>query len=126
MTNQIKITRTADGKELRSFGGSFEIRAAEDEYAISGMAVAYNVRSGLIGGQFYELVAPGAFDDTLRSDDQVCCFNHDANQLLGRKSSGTLKLVSSLVGLQFRCTLDRSNPVHQSVYASVKRGDLNG
>src|SRR5258705_11681992 len=117
---------TADGKEQRSFSGRMELRAAETEFEISGTAVGYNVRSSLINGQFYEVVAPGAFSDTLRTEDQVCCFNHDANQILGRKKSGTLQLQSSAAGLNFRCTLDRTNPVHQSVYASISREDVQG
>jgi HK97 family phage prohead protease len=71
-------------------------------------------------------VAPGAFTDTLRNDDQVCCFNHDANQILGRKKSGTLTITDGPTGLRFTCQLDRSNPVHQSVYAAIKRGDVDG
>lgn len=126
MKPNVKITRTADGKEQRSFSGVLELRAAESEFAIGGTAAAYNVRSAPIGGEFVEQIAPGAFSASLSSDDIVCCFNHDFNQLLGRKSSGTLKLSDSAEGLQFRCQLDRSNPTHQSVYASVKRGDLNG
>jgi HK97 family phage prohead protease len=121
-----QIKRTADGKEQRSFSGSMELRAAEADFAITGIAAAYNTRSAPIAGQFVEVIAPGAFSDTLRADDQVCCFNHDLNQLLGRKSSGTLQMEDSPAGLKFRCQLDKSNPVHQSVYASVKRGDLNG
>jgi uncharacterized protein len=126
MKPNVKITRTADGKEQRSFTGVMELRAAESEFAISGTAVGYNVRSSLIGGQFYEVVAPGAFNDTLQEEDQVCCFNHDANQVLGRKKSGTLTLQDSPAGLKFRCQLDRSNPAHQSVYAAIKRGDIDG
>src|SRR5579864_3974222 len=103
MTTKIKITRTADGKELRTFGSTMELRAADSDFSISGVAVAYNVRSAPIGGQFVEMVAPGAFSDTLRNDDQVCCFNHDANEILGRKKSGTLTLKDTAVGLKFRC-----------------------
>jgi HK97 family phage prohead protease len=120
-----EIKRTADGKEMRSFSGTLELRAAE-QFAITGIAAAYGVRSAPIGGQFVEIIQPGAFASTLRSDDIVCCQNHDTNQLLGRKSSGTLQLEDSPAGLKFRCQLDKTNPVHQAVYASVKRGDLNG
>jgi uncharacterized protein len=126
VTTKIKLTRTADGKELRSFGSTMELRAADSDFSISGMAVAYNVRSAPIGGQFIEMVAPGAFIDTLRADDQVCCFNHEASQILGRKKAGTLALEDSPVGLKFRCQLDRSNPTHLSVYAAIKRGDVDG
>ena len=126
MTNNIKLTLTADGKELRSFGSTMELRATDSEFSIGGIAVAYNVRSALIGGQFYEVIAPGTFTDTLRNDDQVCCFNHDFNLLLGRKKSGTLTLEDSPAGLKFRCQLDRSNPTHQTVYSAIKRGDVDG
>jgi uncharacterized protein len=126
MTIKITLTRTADGKETRSVGTRMELRAVKNEFAITGIAAAYNTRSAPIGGQFVEVVAPGAFSDTLRTDDQACCFNHDANQVLGRKKSGTLTLEDSAAGLKFRCTLDRSNPVHQTVYSAIKRGDVDG
>ncbi len=124
MKTDIKITRTADGKESRSLAG-VELRAAENEFAITGMAAAYNVKSANLGG-FIEKIAPGAFTDSLRADDQMCCFNHDPNQILGRKKSGTLTLTDTNAGLSFRCTLDRSNPVHQSVYSAIARGDVDG
>jgi HK97 family phage prohead protease len=103
-----------------------ELRANESEFALSCVAVAYNVRSAPIGGMFFEQIARGAFTDTLRNDDQVCFFNHDRNQILGRKKSGTLTVEDSPTGLQFRCQLDRQNPAHQSVYAAIKRGDVDG
>lgn len=121
-----KITRTADGKELRSFGSTLELRAADSDFSIGGMAVAYNVRSAPIGGEFIEQIAPGAFRESLRNDEQVCTFNHDMNQFLGRVKSGTLKLEDTPTGLQFRCQLDRSDPVHQTVYSAIKRGDVDG
>ena len=124
MKPDIKITRTADGKESRSFAG-VELRAAENQFAITGIAAGYNVKSANLGG-FIEQIAPGAFSDSLRADDQVCCFNHDPNQILGRKKSGTLTLTDSAAGLTFRCALDRSNPVHQSVYSAIQRGDVDG
>jgi len=109
-------------KESRSFSG-VQLRAATNEFAISGIAAAYNVKSSDLGG-FREVIAPGAFTDSLSADDQVCFFNHDPNQILGRKKSGTLTLTDTDAGLSFRCMLDRSNPTHQSVYASISRGDV--
>ena len=76
--------------------------------------------------QFFEVVAPGAFSDSLRDDDQVCFFNHDANQILGRKKSGTLVLEDSSTGLHFRCQLDQNNPSHRSVYQAIRRGNVDG
>ncbi len=123
MKPNITITRTADGKESRSFAG-VQLRA-ENAFAITGIAAAYNVKSSDLGG-FREIIAPGAFTDSLRADDQVCFFNHNPDQILGRKKSGTLTITDTDAGLSFRCMLDRSNPTHQSVYASIQRGDVEG
>jgi HK97 family phage prohead protease len=126
MKPNVAITRDAQGHEQRTFGTRLELRAAENEFVIHGTAAAYGVRSSLIGGQFYEQIARGAFSDSLRDDDICCSFNHDLNQLLGRKKAGTLTLRDTQNGLEFSCQLDRSNPVHQAVYALIKRGDVDG
>jgi uncharacterized protein len=104
---------------------SFEIRAVEDRYQISGIAAAYNVRSKNLGG-FIEVIASGAFSRSLKAGvDVKCLFNHDPSKILGRTKSGTLKLSDSPEGLRFVCQLDKSNTDHQAVFASVKRGDVN-
>src|SRR5579859_4255869 len=48
---------------------------------------------------FWEEVSAGAADASLRSDDIVCLYNHDLNYMLGRTSSGTLRLSSDKDGL---------------------------
>jgi len=123
MKPDIKITRTTDGKELRSISG-VQLRAAENQFAITGIAAAYGVKSSDLGG-FREIIAPGAFTDSLSADDQVCFFNHNPDQILGRKKSRTLTVTDTDAGLSFRCMLDRSNPTHQSVYASIARRDVD-
>ncbi len=104
-----------------------ELRAdAGDEMALVGMAARYNTPTK-IGGRFTEKIAPGAFSRSMRSGaDVVCTFNHDVNRVLGRTKSGTLTLKDSPEGLRFRCVLDNAQQSHRDLYASVKRGDING
>lgn len=85
-----------------------------------GMAAVFNSLSQPLpqpcGGYFREVLLPGAFDNVLarrqdgpgrpsaaakRSGDCIACWNHDPGQLLGRTSSGTLRLSSDAVGLRF-------------------------
>jgi len=117
--------KLVNGHERRVLSSPTELRADASAFAIEGCAIAYNTPSMDLGG-FIEVIEPGTFADSLRTDDQRCFFNHDANQILGRKSAGTLKLDDTASGLRFRCMLDRSNPVHQSVYSAIQRGDVSG
>src|SRR5262249_29187777 len=77
-------------------------------------------------GGFKEEILPGAFDDIVASKpDVVALFNHDVNQVLGRTTSGTLRLRADKVGLAFELDLPNTT-VGRDCYESVKRGDLNG
>src|SRR5690242_9418372 len=115
--------------------GSFEVRKAQvagdnKDKRIIGYAATYNNLSNPIpakdGGEFRERILPGAFDEVLRSSpDVVMTLNHDANQVLGRTTSGTLKLHADERGLAFDCLLPNTSYA-QDAYESVKRGDLNG
>jgi HK97 family phage prohead protease len=80
-----------------------------------GLAAVFNSLSQDLGG-FREILLPGAFDGVLsrrqdgpgrpsaaskREGDCIACWNHDPGQLLGRTSSGTLRLSADDVGLRF-------------------------
>jgi HK97 family phage prohead protease len=116
--------------ETRIFSG-VQVRAAAGEaFVLEGIAASYNMPSkplpGGPNGTFTEFVAPSAFKRALRNKADVkCLFNHDANVVLGRTKSGTLTLTDSPAGLAFRCQLDQRQSAHQSMYASVKRGDVD-
>ena len=117
--------------EMRTFEAS--LRAAstddledDDDLEIVGCAASYNVLSGDVGG-FRERLAPGCFSRALREEQDVrCLFNHSADKILGRVSSGTLKLSDSPKGLMFRCKLDPNQQAHRDLHASIKRGDVSG
>ena len=60
---------------------------------IRGVAAVFNKPSHDLGG-FREILLPGAFDAVLASKklDVVGLWNHDPSQILGRTTSGTLRL----------------------------------
>lgn len=109
-----------------------ELRAADGagasqtgEMSIYGYAAMFNSESKDLGG-FVEVVAPGAFTRAIADKQDVyCLINHDANKVLGRTTSGTLKLTQDDRGLRFDCSLDPTSQTHRDLYASVKRGDTN-
>jgi HK97 family phage prohead protease len=66
-------------------------------------AVFYNERDPgteyQIAASVRERISPTAFDQTLKSkDDVVAAFNHNTDFLLGRRSNGTLRLSVDKVG----------------------------
>lgn len=93
---------------------------------IVGYAAVYGVESErlaqLDGAR--EQIAPGAFADVLGSDVRAL-LNHDANEVLGRTKSGTLRLSDEQRGLRFELDLPES-PLGDNVRSAVKRGDIDG
>ena len=98
---------------------------ADGSHTISGVAVAYNSPSVDLGG-FTEVVAPGAFTDSLKQDGDVLCLrDHDQTILLGRTKSGTLQLSDNATGLRFSCQLPNTSQA-ADLAESISRGDLDG
>ena len=71
-----------------------------------------------------ETIARTAFDGLL-DGDTVALVGHDMNQVLGRTSSGTLKLSTDQHGLAFELQLPDTQ-LGRDTRELVKRGDLNG
>jgi HK97 family phage prohead protease len=96
---------------------------------LSGFAALYGVESNPIeqrGRRFTETIEAGAFDDVLDSDpDVVLTVNHDKSRVLGRTSSGTLRLEARSEGLWFECDLG-DGPTAQDVRDMVRREDITG
>jgi HK97 family phage prohead protease len=73
-----------------------------------------------------ERVMPGAFDRALRENQDVrALFNHDSNQVIGRTSSGTLKLSTDDKGLRYEANAPDTQ-VGRDVVTLIKRGDVTG
>lgn len=92
-----------------------------EQRRIVGYAAVFDTLSDDLGG-FREEIAPGAFDPL--DQDVRCTFNHDANQVVGRTSSGTLELKTDKRGLWFSARPPATTWA-RDLLASIERGDVN-
>lgn len=105
-----------------------ELRAAEGEGQaprIAGYGAVFNARSELIAGSFFEVIAPGAFDDVL-GDDVRGLFNHDPNYVLGRTTSKTLRIAQDERGLAYEIDPPNTQTHRDLILAPLARGDVTG
>ena len=99
--------------ELRSSGRSLE-----------GRAVKFNTPARI--GPFTEVIAPGAFTNTLKSGrDVMALIDHDMTKLLARSKSGNLVLTEDAEGLLFSIALPETSAA-QDLLALAKRNELSG
>lgn len=92
---------------------------------IGGYAAVFNSPAD-IGGHWIEVIAPGAFAETLRSGgDVLALYSHELERLLGRRSSGTLRVVEDAKGLAVEIDLPDTSD-GRDVAVLVERGDLKG
>lgn len=89
-----------------------------------GHAAVFGKRSHDLGG-FTELVHPTAFNRTVGQADVVGLFNHDDGQLLGRTSSGTLRLNVTDRGLHYEIDMPDTG-IGRDVATLMARGDITG
>lgn len=100
-------------------------RSTLDGNTLVGHAAVFGQMAKVPGG--YEQLSRSAFDDVLaRSDsDVVALINHDPQMLLGRQSSGTLRLRSDDEGLAFELDLPDTSYA-DDLRKLVARGDMTG
>lgn len=107
-----------------------EKRVDGDGSRITGYASVF-YRAGEPGTEFriyddvVERIGPNAFDDTLKTADVRGLFNHDVNQILGRSSSGTLRLSVDSRGLKFEIDTPDTT-IGRDVKTLLERGDITG
>jgi len=102
-----------------------EVRAAADgaPAKIVGHAAVFN-SAAEIGSSFREQIMPGAFADSIGSDDVRALFNHDPNYVLGRNTAGTLRMSEDDIGL----AIEVDPPDTQwarDLMVSIGRGDIS-
>lgn len=100
-----------------------ELRVIEtgDKRKITGYAAVFDSMSQDLGG-FKEKIKRGAFKDALKQSDTRAQWNHDSNIVLGRTSSGTLKMKEDKRGLSIEIDPPRwAEPYMES----IERGDVN-
>ena len=104
-----------------------ELRAvveADKMTKICGHAAKFDSLSEDLGG-FRERIAPGAFAKTIQSGDIRCLWNHDANIVIGRNKSGTLRMSEDSAGLYYECDAPDTQLVRDMVMSPISRGDVN-
>jgi HK97 family phage prohead protease len=82
-----------------------------------------------IWNDYYERILPGAFDRAVKEDDVRSMFNHDSNQLLGRRrgdASDTLRISVDSFGLRYEVDVDMSDPTHQNLVPKLRSGKVDG
>lgn len=85
--------------------------------------IPYKSLSEPLGGGYREMLWPGCFSGSLRSEDIYFMLSHDAAKPLASTASGTLKLVDTTAALKFEVNLPDTQQ-GRDLYTSVKRGDF--
>jgi len=111
---------TMTNREMRTF--PLEFRVDAETKKIVGHAAVFNKIDG--PEWFRERIAPGAFADSLKSDDVRALFNHDPNYVLGRNKADTLFIEEDEVGL--RMEIDPPDTQFaRDLLTSIARGDIS-
>ena len=127
------MSETELKREIRVSNQKIEIRAAQSEdepTKIIGYAAVFYKSDDKgteyrIADDFVERIAPGAFTSAIASDDVRALFNHDVNMLLGRNTSGTLKLQEDSRGLRYEIDIPDTQ-LGKDILKLAERGDLSG
>jgi len=108
--------------------GTFERRYAGELRAsgrrLTGYAATYGTEAKV--GGFTEVIAPGAFAESLRSGaDILALADHNPRAVLARTKSGSLRLGEDHRGLTFEMDIPDTS-FGRDVLALAERGDLGG
>lgn len=114
--------------EIRIVSVKVEARATEDseKRTLSGYAIVYDSPT-LIGDEawgFTEVIARGAADEAIKGD-VVALVSHDRARVLGRTTSGTLRLKSDEHGVAVEIDLPDTTD-GRDMFELVSRGDISG
>jgi len=110
--------------ERRTADEGVELREEGDTLTAIGYAATFNRLSQNLGG-FVERVAPATFRSTLNQSDVRALFNHEPDHLLGRSSTGTLRLSEDDHGLRYEVDLPNTS-LGRDVAELLRRGDISG
>lgn len=103
--------------------GGFTARDAGEDMYIEGYFSVFGSPYQLWDG-CEEVIAPGAFADTLGGDIRALT-NHDTRLVLGRTKSGTLTLREDGKGLWGSVQINREDQDAVNLYRRVQRGDVD-
>jgi HK97 family phage prohead protease len=105
--------------ERRAF--SAEVRADGETPRMAGHAAVFNTDTEICGW-YTERILPGAFAETIASDDIRAIWNHNSDIVLGRNRANTLTLTEDDKGLYVEILPPASA---EREIESVKRGDVS-
>lgn len=112
--------------ERRALGAVVDLRDDQEASASGRMIVGYAAIFNspiMIGTDFEEVIAPGAFVSAIGRDDVRALIDHDSSLILGRTKAGTLRLAEDAKGL--RCEIDTpSTSIASDLLISMDRGDV--
>lgn len=111
-----------NGIERRFFDCEVRMAGDGEQRRIVGHGAVFEQLSENLGG-FREMIMPGAFADTIGTDDVRSLFNHDPNMILGRNRSGTLRLAEDGTGLKYEVDSPDTSYA-RDLEVSVDRGDV--
>lgn len=105
-----------------------DIRTAtinDNQGVLVGEAIVYGSPSCDLGG-FIEIIEPNAFTDHLSTKPDIrALYEHESKELLGRTTSGTLKVLEHTHGVTVEITPPNTRAGNDA-RELVKRGDING
>jgi hypothetical protein len=112
-------------REIRTFGMTgIEIRKAGDKNMLAGHAALYDSMSRDLGG-FKEVIKPGAFRRAIEEKQDVkALWNHDSGVVLGRTTSGTLRIAEDDKGLAIEIDLPNTTAA-ADLRELIARGDVD-
>jgi len=122
-----RIANEVVGQQERRIGprGRLEIRTAGSrQLKLTGHAAVFDSEAQIDG--FREIVRPGAFRESIRTDDIRFLMNHAPDSVMARNRSGTLHLEEDRLGLRIQATLDPEDWDVRRLVGKVKAGHISG
>lgn len=112
-----------DLRQLRTIASEFQTRDDGGELRIEGYFAVFNSIYNIWDGA-EEMIAPGAFSNTL-ADDIRALIDHETMYVLGRNTAGTLELRQDERGLWGSVLINPNDQDAMNLYARVQRGDVS-
>lgn len=109
--------------EKRSSALGVESRADSEKRTLTGYAVIWDSDT-TIGEYFVERITKGAFSKALRGD-VLALVNHDWGRVIGRTTSGTLRLAEDDRGLKVEVDVPNTTDGND-VWELIERKDIDG
>lgn len=127
------MTKQLERRHATQPQSKVEVRAESDKpKLITGYAAKFYSASDRgtefnLWGEVWERIMPGAFDRAISERHDVrCLFNHDADNVLGRTTSGTCRLQIDSTGLRYEADENPNDVTWSATAAKIARGDVSG